>query len=98
MSKSSEQGRAFVTGGTGFIGSHLVDRLIERGRAVRCLVRETSNLRYLKHPQVELVYGGLDSSTDWERALAEVDTVYHVAGLTFERKREDYFTVNHCGA
>ncbi|HET9532586.1 MAG TPA: NAD-dependent epimerase/dehydratase family protein [Blastocatellia bacterium] len=98
MSKSGEQGKVLVTGGTGFIGSHLVDRLIERGRAVRCLVRETSNLRYLKHPQAELVYGGLDSATDWERALAGVDTVYHVAGLTFARKREDYFTVNHRGA
>jgi nucleoside-diphosphate-sugar epimerase len=97
MSKSSEQKKVMVTGGTGFVGSHLVDRLVEQGRAVRCLVRETSKLRYLKHPQVELVYGGLDNSTDWEGALADVDTIYHVAGLTFARRRQDYFAVNHRG-
>jgi nucleoside-diphosphate-sugar epimerase len=60
-------------------------------------VRETSNLRYLKHPQIELVYGGLDAATDWEQALADVETIYHVAGLTFARRREDYFRVNHRG-
>jgi len=97
MSKTSEPEKVLVTGGTGFVGSHLVDRLIEQGRAVRCLVRETSNLRYLKHPQIELVYGGLDAATDWDRALADVETIYHVAGLTFARRREDYFTVNHRG-
>ncbi|HWP44374.1 MAG TPA: NAD-dependent epimerase/dehydratase family protein [Blastocatellia bacterium] len=97
MSESGDRGKVLVTGGTGFVGSHLVDRLVERGRAVRCLVRRTSNLRYLKHPQVEITYGGLDSSTDWDSALADVDTIYHVAGLTFARRREDYFAVNHRG-
>jgi nucleoside-diphosphate-sugar epimerase len=97
MSKSSEPEKVLVTGGTGFVGSHLVDRLIEQGRAVRCLARETSNLRYLKHPRIEIVYGGLDAATDWDRALADVETIYHVAGLTFARRRKDYFTVNHRG-
>jgi nucleoside-diphosphate-sugar epimerase len=97
MSKPDEQGKVLVTGATGFVGSHLVDRLIERGRVVRCLVRPTSNLRYLKHPQIEFVHGGLDQTTDWKRALSDVDTIYHVAGLTFARRRQDYFTVNHQG-
>ncbi|HEX8088606.1 MAG TPA: NAD-dependent epimerase/dehydratase family protein, partial [Blastocatellia bacterium] len=38
MAESSGQGKVLVTGATGFVGSHLVDRLVERGRAVRCLV------------------------------------------------------------
>lgn len=97
MSDSSEQGKILVTGGTGFVGSHLVDRLIERGRKVRCLIRPTSKLRYLKHPEIEIVYGGLDDTTDWDAALDGVDTIYHVAGLTFARRRRDYFTVNHRG-
>ena len=90
-------GKALVTGGTGFVGSHLVDRLLERGTAVRCLARQSSNLKYLKDPRLELVYGGLDEKTDWEAAFADVDTVYHVAGLTFARRAQDYFTVNHQG-
>jgi len=94
---ADNQGKILVTGATGFVGSHVVDRLIERGRKVRCLVRESSNLRYLKHPQIEFAYGGLDEITDWNAALADVDTIYHVAGLTFARRAKDYFTVNQRG-
>ena len=96
MSKSND-GKILVTGGSGFVGSHLVDRLIERGKAVKCLVRKSSKLGYLDHPRIEFAYGALDDSTDWEEALADVDTVYHVAGTTFARRAEDYFTVNHKG-
>lgn len=96
MSKSND-GKILVTGGSGFVGSHLVDRLIERGQPVKCLVRKSSKLRYLDHPQIEFAYGALDDSTDWEEALKDVDTVYHVAGTTFARRAEDYFTVNHKG-
>ncbi|MEW6126293.1 MAG: NAD-dependent epimerase/dehydratase family protein [Acidobacteriota bacterium] len=89
--------KILVTGATGFVGSHLVERLIECGKQVRCLVRKSSNLRYLTHPQIELVYGGLDGSTNWEEAFADVGMVYHVAGLTFARRPQDYFIVNHQG-
>lgn len=97
MSKQSGQGKILVTGATGFVGSHLVDHLVEQGRQVRCLVRQTSNLKYLKHPQVEFAYGGLDDSTEWGETLEDVDTIYHVAGLTFARRAKDYFAVNHQG-
>jgi nucleoside-diphosphate-sugar epimerase len=97
MSESSSDPKILVTGATGFVGSHLVDRLIEQGRSVRCLVRKSSNLRYVKDPSLELAYGGLDESTDWDEAIADVDTIYHVAGTTFARRAQDYFTVNHKG-
>lgn len=97
MNNSSDHGKVLVTGATGFVGSHLVDKLIDRGNTVRCLVRQSSKLRYLKHPTIEFAYGALDASTDWEAALADVDTVYHVAGTTFARRAQDYFTVNHQG-
>lgn len=86
-----------VTGATGFVGSHLVDRLIEQGHSVRCLVRQSSNLKYLKDTRLKFTYGGLDESTDWDKALAGVDTIYHVAGATFARRAQDYFTTNHQG-
>jgi nucleoside-diphosphate-sugar epimerase len=89
--------KTLVTGGTGFVGSHLVDNLIERGRSVRCLVRQTSNLRYLKHPEIEFAYGGLDHATDWDAALNDVDTIYHVAGLPYAKRRNEYYQVNHRG-
>jgi nucleoside-diphosphate-sugar epimerase len=97
MTEPGDQGKVLVTGGTGFVGSHLVDRLVERGRKVRCLVRESSDLKYLKDPRLEFVYGGLDESTNWDEALEGVSTIYHVAGLTFARRKQDYFKVNHRG-
>src|SRR5262245_35405097 len=97
MSGSNNFVTILVTGATGFVGSHLVDRLLERGNRLRCLVRKSSNLRYVKDPQINLVYGGLDHSTDWDQALEGVNTIYHVAGTTFARRADDYFTVNHNG-
>ncbi|MGH9761667.1 MAG: NAD-dependent epimerase/dehydratase family protein, partial [Blastocatellia bacterium] len=94
---AEQDGKILVTGGTGFVGSHLVDRLVEQGCRVRCLVRATSNLKYLKQPGVEFAYGGLEGDTDWDAAFRDVNTVYHVAGLTFARRAKDYFTVNHKG-
>jgi dihydroflavonol-4-reductase len=97
MSESVGNGKVLVTGGSGFVGSHLVDHLLEQRKAIRCLVRSSSNLQYLKHPRIEFVYGGLDGATDWDEALQEVDIVYHVAGLTSARRPEHYFAVNHRG-
>jgi nucleoside-diphosphate-sugar epimerase len=72
---------AFVTGGTGFVGSHLVEALLERGYAeVRCLVR--SDPRWLEKLDVRRIRGSLDDELVLERALRGVDFVYHVAGLT----------------
>jgi nucleoside-diphosphate-sugar epimerase len=97
MSQTVGQGKVLVTGASGFVGGHLVDRLVDQGRGVRCLVRRSSKLKYVTHPGIEFVYGGLDDSTDWDSALDGVDTIYHVAGLTFARRSQDYFTVNHKG-
>ena len=68
-----------VTGGTGFVGSHVVRALVARGRAVRCLVRSGSRRDNLEGLPVEIVEGDLTDAASLARAVAGADTVYHVA-------------------
>ena len=81
-----------VTGGSGFIGSHLVDRLCLDGKSVRCLLRRKSN-RELP-PQAEIVFGELVSGAGLDEALRGVDTVIHLAGVTKALAVEDYYVGN----
>jgi nucleoside-diphosphate-sugar epimerase len=78
-----------VTGGTGFIGSHLVERLVAKGRPVRCLVRRSGTAGNLPRA-VELAHGDLESCTGLTEALSGVDTVIHLAGVTKARIAADY--------
>ncbi|TET96036.1 MAG: NAD-dependent epimerase/dehydratase family protein [Dehalococcoidia bacterium] len=71
--------KALVTGATGFIGSHLVDRLLERDDAVRALVRPSSDVSYLEERGVELVRGDITDPASLPAALAGIDVVYHAA-------------------
>jgi len=74
---------AFVTGGTGFVGSHLVEELIGRGYAVRALVR--SSEKWLEGMPVEAVAGDLHDAEALRRGADGADLVAHVAGLTRAR-------------
>jgi dihydroflavonol-4-reductase len=81
-----------VTGGSGFIGSHLVDRLCSTGENVRCLLRR-KDYGHLP-PQAEAVFGELISGAGLEDALEGVDTVIHLAGVTKALTAEDYYAGN----
>ena len=83
-----------VTGGTGFIGSHLVDRMLEQGHEVRALVRKSSNLRWLDGKNVTLVEGDMRDASTLEPLLRDADYVYHIAGVVKARDRQGYFDGN----
>lgn len=72
-------GPVLVTGATGLLGSHLVQRLRDQGRQVRALVRPGSDVRFLQAHQVELVRGDLTSTEDCHGATQGVDIVFHSA-------------------
>jgi nucleoside-diphosphate-sugar epimerase len=88
---------ALVTGGTGFIGLHLVEGLLRRGYRVRCLVRSTSNVEALRPLAVELVHGGLDDGASLRLAARGADVVFHSAGIIRAFRSQDFYQVNHLG-
>ncbi|HZQ95481.1 MAG TPA: hopanoid-associated sugar epimerase [Candidatus Sulfotelmatobacter sp.] len=70
---------AFVTGATGFLGSHVARVLCEKGAGLRLLVRATSNLKNLQGLRADTVTGDLRDPGSLEKAMAGCDTVFHVA-------------------
>ena len=89
--------KALVTGATGFIGSHLVEALVERGAQVRCLVRNTSQLGWIKDLPVELVVGDCQEKNSFKQAVQDVEQVFHLAGATMAVKEKTFFEVNGLG-
>jgi dihydroflavonol-4-reductase len=73
--------KTLITGATGYIGSAVVRVLLEKGAAVRCLVRESSNLKNLQGLEVELAFGDICDIDSLNHALSECETVYHLAAL-----------------
>ena len=71
--------KAFVTGATGFLGSHVARVLAEQGAELRLLVRSTSNLKNLEGLKAETVTGDLRDAASLEKAMSGCDTVFHVA-------------------
>jgi dihydroflavonol-4-reductase len=69
----------FLTGATGFLGSHVARVLAEQGADLRLLVRRTSNLKNLEGLKAETVTGDLRDRASLEKAMAGCDTVFHVA-------------------
>ena len=71
--------KAFVTGATGFLGSHVARVLAGQGADLRLLVRKTSNLKNLEGLKAETATGDLRDPASLEKAISGCDTVFHVA-------------------
>ena len=71
--------RAFVTGATGFLGSHVARVLADQGADLRLLVRSSSNLKNLEGLKAETALGDLRDAASLEKAMADCGTVFHVA-------------------
>ena len=70
---------AFVTGATGFLGSHVARVLAEQGAELRLLVRSTSNLKNLEGLKAETATGDLRDASSLAKAMAGCEVVFHVA-------------------
>jgi nucleoside-diphosphate-sugar epimerase len=89
--------KALVTGGTGFIGSHLIEALTRKGVQVRCLIRKSSGLDRLNGLPIKFVPGDCNDKTSLEKAVRGVDWIFHLAGVTKAMKEKTYFDVNGLG-
>ena len=87
-----------LTGGTGFVGSHVADALIASGRRVRALVRRPENPGWLKGLDLELVQGDVRRPESLEPLVAGADAIVHVAGKTSARSEAEYMAANADGA
>ncbi len=70
---------AFLTGATGFVGSHVARALVAQGADLRLLVRSGSDLRNIQELQAERVVGDLRDAASLKKAVGGCDVVFHVA-------------------
>jgi nucleoside-diphosphate-sugar epimerase len=90
--------KVFVTGATGFVGSHLVRELLDRGDEVVCLVRDVERARKLLGEKMPtLVHGSLNDRDKLRSACEGADIIFHSAALTTARSRDEFFAVNTDG-
>jgi nucleoside-diphosphate-sugar epimerase len=83
--------KVLVTGATGFLGKHLTETLVEKGKEVRALVRDMAKAHRLKELGVELCSGDLCDPSSLFSAAQGVEIVYHCAGRVDEWGEKELF-------
>lgn len=86
--------RALITGATGFVGGHLVERLAADGWELHALVRPTSDRRRLEAHDVRFWTGDLGDAELLRQACGSVDVVFHLAAVTAARDEAGYQRAN----
>ncbi|HEX9704894.1 MAG TPA: NAD(P)-dependent oxidoreductase [Gemmatimonadales bacterium] len=89
--------RAVVTGGAGFIGSHLIEALVARGDTVTCVERPGAPRGWLEGLELAYHAVGLRDVDVLARLFHGADAVFHLAGLTEARTPRDFYAVNTDG-
>jgi nucleoside-diphosphate-sugar epimerase len=92
----SHRETTLITGATGYIGSRLASRLLRSGASnVRAFVRDPARAAHLADEGAQIVVGDMTDPGSLERAVADVDRVYHTAAWVDERgSRDDMWSVN----
>jgi farnesol dehydrogenase len=86
----------FITGATGFIGNKLTHRLVESGEIVHALVRKTSDISILQHPNIKIFSGDVTNLPEVEAAMKGCKYVYHLAAYarSYAKDNQEYFRIN----
>lgn len=96
MTDLSSPSTIFVTGGTGFIGTKLVNALVAKGHTVRCLSRSTSNREGLTHERISFIPGSLFDKDSLRRGMEGCTQVYHLAAYAknWAKDPQEFFRQN----
>ena len=86
--------RAVITGGGGFIGSHLIEALVARGDSVVCIERPGAPMGWLRDLPIDYRDTGLQDVSALSEACDGADVVFHLAALTEARSPREYYLVN----
>jgi nucleoside-diphosphate-sugar epimerase len=89
--------KVLVTGASGFLGSHIAERLANEGHHVRVLVRQASSREFLKGFPYEEVIGDIADAGSLPAAVEGIEGVAHAAGLVKARDEEHFSSVNGQG-
>ncbi len=91
-------GTVLVTGASGFVGGHLVERLASEGRRIRALMRPGRESDIVRNAGAEIVVGDLSDRDALERAVSGVDAVIHLAAIKHATRQASYARVNKDGS
>ena len=88
--------KVFVTGGTGYVGSHLIKKLVENGNQVHALVRSKEKAKNIAHPNVIIFEGDLLDTKKIQAAMEDCEVVYHLAAFAkvWTKNVNTYFKMN----
>lgn len=90
--------KALVTGATGFVGSHVAERLKKEGIVVAALVRPSSDVSFLKQQNIPLIYGDLQNPASLDNALKGITHVFHCAAVVSDwAEPQEIFQTNVVG-
>ncbi|HET6454756.1 MAG TPA: NAD-dependent epimerase/dehydratase family protein [Armatimonadota bacterium] len=92
--------KVLVTGASGFVGSHLAKRLLQDGHDVRVFIRPGRDVSELELLGAEIAYGDLVDAESVNRAMNDIEVVYHIAAAFRQAKLSDstYWDINFHGA
>jgi len=85
-----------ITGGTGFVGRHLINHALDEGHTVRAMVRRPEAVVDFQHENLVWVKGGLGSA---DQAICDgADVIIHLAGLIKARQKDSFYAINGAAA
>ncbi|MCX6924358.1 MAG: NAD-dependent epimerase/dehydratase family protein [Verrucomicrobia bacterium] len=91
--------KILLTGASGFVGSHILDSLRQRGLATVVLLRPTSNQQFIAShlSDIELRWGSMDDPDSLRKAMTGITHVVHCAGATKAARVSGFYEVNQVG-